>query len=62
MDLVSFEIYQNDNDRTIEIQTIKNLYSKFLWIFIIKSKAAAKITANALKVFEEWEYSQILHK
>jgi hypothetical protein len=53
MDLVSFETYEKDNKRAIEIQTIKDLYSKFLWIYIIYSKTATEITNNAFEVFQE---------
>ena len=42
-------------------QTIKDLYSKFLWIFVIYSKTAEEITNNVFSVFAEWGYPQILH-
>jgi hypothetical protein len=61
MDLVSFEAYKNDNNGTIRIQTMKDFYSKFHWIFVIHTKTAKEITNNIFKVFEKWNYPQILH-
>jgi hypothetical protein len=49
MDLIFIEIYEKNNERTIEIQTIKDLYSKFLWIHIIYFKIFAEITSNTFE-------------
>lgn len=61
MDLVNFQVYEKWNNGFKYMLNIVDHFTKFAWIFALKSKKAEEVADRLKIIFEGWGYPDILH-